>query len=450
MELTDRDSGEAAEGHRGHLLAIAYGMLGTVADAEDVVQEALARWHETDRARVRTPAAFLTTVVTRLAIDRLRSVEHERVEYVGPWLPDPLVSELDPAEIVSEAEQLSLALLATLERLNPVERAVFLLRDVFDLEYVEIAEIVDKTEANCRQIAGRARARVGEPHRRFRPTDDEERELLSAFTAAAEAGDVQRLTGLLARDAVLWTDGGGKVPAGRRPLYGAERIARFLVRIAARAPGGARNRGVRVNGDPGIRTDGPSGPTGVVALELAEGSIVGVRIVVNPDKLRHLARTGGPATTEPHAAVRSAGLARFVERYVLNPPMRLALALGLAPRAFSLLETTGRRSGKRRRTPVGNGLIGDTFWLVSEHGRSAGYVRNIEANPRVRVRVGREWRAGTAHILLGDDPFARLERVAPKLGRMRRLDAAIFRAFVRRLGTRPLTVRIDLDPPDRK
>jgi deazaflavin-dependent oxidoreductase (nitroreductase family) len=142
---------------------------------------------------------------------------------------------------------------------------------------------------------------------------------------------------------------------------------------------------------------------------------------------------------------RSARLARFVERYLLNPQMRLGLALGVAPRAFALLETTGRRSGKPRRTPVGNGLIDDTFWLVSEHGRGADYLRNIEANPGVRVKIGRRWRAGSAHVLADDDAYARLERVASALGPMRRLDAAIFRSFVRWLGTEPVTVRIDLD-----
>jgi deazaflavin-dependent oxidoreductase (nitroreductase family) len=142
----------------------------------------------------------------------------------------------------------------------------------------------------------------------------------------------------------------------------------------------------------------------------------------------------------------SSRLAGFVERYVLNPQMRLGLALGVAPGAFALLETVGRRSGKPRRTPVGNGLIGDTFWLVSEHGRGAGYVRNIEANPRVRVKIGRGWRAGSAHVLADDDAAARLELVASALGRMRRLDASIFRSFVHWLGTEPVTVRIDLDP----
>jgi RNA polymerase sigma-70 factor (ECF subfamily) len=239
---------------------------------------------------VRSPAAFLTTVVTRLAIDRLHLAERRRVEYVGPWLPEPLVSELDPAVVVTEAEQLSLALLTTLERLNPVERAVFLLRDVFDFDYSGIASIVDKTEANCRQIGRRARARVGEPVRRYRATREEEDELLRAFVAAAEAGDMEALTGLLARDAVLWADGGGQVKAALNPVDGAERIARFLIAIAGKEPPGVRWLPVRVNGDPGLRTDTASGLRGVVAVELAEGLIVGIRIIVNPDKLRHLAR----------------------------------------------------------------------------------------------------------------------------------------------------------------
>jgi deazaflavin-dependent oxidoreductase (nitroreductase family) len=153
-----------------------------------------------------------------------------------------------------------------------------------------------------------------------------------------------------------------------------------------------------------------------------------------------------PPAPRAAAGSPSARLAGFVERYVLNPQMRLGLALGLAPRAFALLETVGRRTGKPRRTPVGNGLIGDTFWLVSEHGGGAGYVRNIEANPRVRVKVGGSWRAGSAHIATDDDPYTRLEMLSSALGRLRRLDAAIFRSFVRWLGTEPVTVRIDLDP----
>jgi RNA polymerase sigma-70 factor, ECF subfamily len=447
MSVMDHHGSREWEGERGRLFAIAYGMLGSSVEAEDVVQETFLRWHERDRSAVRSPAAYLTTMVTRLAIDRLRSTERTRLEYVGQWLPEPLVSELDAAAVVSEAEQLSLALVATLERLNPIERAVFLLRDVFDFDYSEIAEIVDKAEANCRQIARRARTRVGEPHRRFRPTEEEEHELLRVFVSATRGGDIEALTGLLARDAVLWTDGGGKIPAPRKPVDRAERIARFLITIASREPAGLHIRPVRVNGDPGVRTDTASGPRGVIALELAEGQIVGIRIIANPDKLRHLATTNTPGGT-PQRRPRSARLARFVERHVLNPQMRLSLTLGTAPRAFALLETVGRRSGKPRRTPVGNGLIGDTFWLVSEHGTGAGYVRNIEANPRVRVKIGRRWRTGSGHIVRDDDPYARLDLVASALGRMRRVDAAIFRFFVRRLGTEPVTVRIDLDPPD--
>jgi deazaflavin-dependent oxidoreductase (nitroreductase family) len=164
-------------------------------------------------------------------------------------------------------------------------------------------------------------------------------------------------------------------------------------------------------------------------------------------------RLGYPVKTKtrlsnPQARRRSARLASLVERYVLNPQMRLGLALGLAPRAFALLETIGRRTGEPRRTPVGNGLLGHSFWLVSEHGNGASYVRNIEANPRVRVKIGRKWLAGTAYILPDDDPYARLEMVASALGHMRRLDAAIFRSFVRLLGTQPVTVRIDIDPPE--
>jgi hypothetical protein len=249
MHTTDQSGGETLERERERLFASAYGMLGVTAEAEDVVQEAFARWYQADRSTVRSPAAFLTTVATRLAIDRLRSSD------------------------------------------------------------AEIAETVAREEANCRQIGRRARARLGEPLR-------------------------------------------------------------------------------RVNGDPGFETETAAGRWGVVGFELAEGLIVGIRIVVNPDKLRHLARANTPPG-RPQARRLSARLAGFVERYLL------------------------------------------------------------EHNQRVRVKIGRSWRTGTAHILPDDDPFARLDTVASALGRMRRLDAAIFRFFVRRLGTQPVTMRIDLDPPGR-
>jgi RNA polymerase sigma-70 factor (ECF subfamily) len=276
------------EAERKRLVRIAYGMLGSVSDADDVVQDAFLRWQGVDHERVASPPAFLTTVVTRLALDRLRSAQRRREEYVGPWLPDPLVGSLDPADAVAEAEQLSLALLATLERLNPVERAVFLLRDVLDVDYAEIASIVERSETSCRQIARRARDRVATPQRRFRPAPDEELELLAAFAEAVEAGDLARLRTILADDAIAWSDGGGKVLAALNPIYGADRVARFLLGLSAKADASSFALPVRVNGDPGFWLEDARGVIGVVALECADGRVVAVRMVVNPAKLAHL------------------------------------------------------------------------------------------------------------------------------------------------------------------
>src|SRR5262249_15416838 len=201
--------------------------------------------------------------------------EARRGGVAAPRAPGASGTELASPDPVSEGEQLGLPLLATLERLNPVERAVFLLRDVCDLDYAEIAEIVDKTEANCRQIGRRARRRVGEPPRRVRPTHEEEGALVRGFAAATGAGALDTPTRLSARDSALWTDGGRKVAAALQPLHGAERIARFLIAIAGKAPAAARSRPARVNGDPGMRTDTPSGPLGVLALELADWLVAG-------------------------------------------------------------------------------------------------------------------------------------------------------------------------------
>jgi len=283
---------EVFEAERERLVAVAYGMLGSAADAEDVVQEAYLRWHGAAHDEVRVPAAFLTTVVTRLALDRLRSAQRQREEYVGPWLPEPIVGDFDPAVRLADAATLSLALLTTLERLNPIERAVFLLRDVWDLEYDEIAAIVDREPANCRQIARRARARVAEPARRFRPTPEEEQALVAAFVEANEAGDLDARRAVLAEDAVLWSDGGGKTRAALRPVHGASNVARFLLGIATKASPTTIALPVRVNGDPGFRIEDADGLVAVAALELGEGAVKAVRIVTNPDKLRHLARAG--------------------------------------------------------------------------------------------------------------------------------------------------------------
>lgn len=279
---------------RPRLLGVAYGMLGELAEAEDVVQDAWLRWDSTDRAQVRNAEAFLVTVTTRLALDRLRSARVRRETYVGPWLPEPLVADPtapDPLIEAIEAEQLSLALLAALERLNPVERAVLVLRDVFDLEYAEIADAVGKTPINCRQVASRARERAGDAVRRHPVTPEQELALVTAFAQAAEQGDIDAVRDLLAADAIMYSDGGGVVTAARKPIYGAAKIARFMVRVQNKTtfPDDTVSTPVRVNGDPGVRLDSPTeGLLGVLALELCADAIINVRMVLNPEKLNRL------------------------------------------------------------------------------------------------------------------------------------------------------------------
>ncbi len=282
--------------HRPRLLGIAYAMLGGVTDAEDVVQDAWLRWDAADREALRSAEAWLVTVTTRLAIDRLRAAQSARETYVGPWLPEPLLTarDEDPADVVAEAEQLSLALLTALERLNPVERAVLILRDVFDLEYDEIADAVNKTPANCRQVARRARERVGEPVRRRTAAPEDEARVLGEIAAAITDLDVPRVTRLLAADAVLWTDGGGVARAARVPILTGPKVARFLVGITRKAPPGVSTAPVRVNGEPGFRFDFPDGAVAVMAVETDGELVTGVRMVVNPHKLGHLA--AGAAT----------------------------------------------------------------------------------------------------------------------------------------------------------
>ena len=276
--------------------SIAYRMLGSVSEAEDVVQEALLRVHRAleEDEELRSPRAYMSTVVTRLAIDQLRSARARRETYVGEWLPDPLLAsaEEDPARQAELADSLSLAFLALLERLSPEQRAVFLLRDVFDYPYAEIAAIVGKSEAAARQLAVRARAHVAEERPRFEASRERRQELAGRFFAAARAGDLHALESLLAQDVVLHGDGGGKVPALARPLHGRNRVARTLlawVRQAARIDG-VSIREAEVNGQPGaITLDRDGKLIAVMALDIAEDRIQGVRSVVNPDKHGHLA-----------------------------------------------------------------------------------------------------------------------------------------------------------------
>jgi RNA polymerase sigma-70 factor (ECF subfamily) len=274
------------EAQRPRLFGIAYGMLGSVMEAEDVVQDAWLRWQAADRVAVREPAAFLTTVTTRLAIDRLRSAQRRREAYVGPWLPEPIVREIgeDPADLVAEAEQLSMALLTAMERLDPVERAVFLLRETFDLDYAEIADVVDKSPAACRQIARRARDRVGDPSR-AQPIDDPEH-ALAPFVAAITSGDVDALLATLAADVIAWSDGGGIRRAARQPIPGAERVATFLISIIRYgAERGGTGRVVVANGMPALLTELDGDLYGVMTIDLEDGLVTAIRSVVNPEKL---------------------------------------------------------------------------------------------------------------------------------------------------------------------
>lgn len=278
--------------HRPRLLGVAYAVLGELAESEDVVQDAWLRWQAADPGEVRNLEAFLVTVTTRLAIDRLRSARARRETYVGSWLPDPLVVDpADPEARAIEADGLSLALLVALERLNAIERAVLVLRDVFDLDYAEIADVIDRSPANTRQIAKRAREHAGDASRR-RTVDRAERErLTAAFLRAAHHGDADELQRILAADAIQYSDGGGNVTAARKPIYGAQRIASFYagVRRNERLPRDLSAHPVLVNGDPGVRLTAPSGALyAITALELADGQVQAIRNFMNPARFGSL------------------------------------------------------------------------------------------------------------------------------------------------------------------
>lgn len=273
---------------RPYLFGIAYRMLGSVADAEDVVQEAFLRYEQSD-ADVESPKAYLATITTRLAIDELRSARSRREVYPGEWLPEPLVGN-DAAGHAEMADTLSLAFLHLLERLSPVERAVFLLREVFDLPYEEVAGIVDKSPENCRQILARAHRHIAEGRRRFDVSRKEREEVARRFLSAWEEGDTDGLIELLAPDATVYGDGGGKGPSIPAPLVGAERVGKALIGWGRRARElGLTHRTARVNGDPGVIFYDASGEARWVAgLEIADGVVVTVRSILNPDKLGHV------------------------------------------------------------------------------------------------------------------------------------------------------------------
>ncbi len=274
------------------LFSIAYRMLGSVADAEDLVQDTWLRWQEVPESDVREPRAYLATIVTRLAINQLRSARSQRESYVGPWLPEPLVTEnaADPSEPVELAESLSMAFLVMLERLSPIERAVLLLRDVFDFDYAEIAQIVDKSEANCRQLLTRAKKHMGAREARFDVDREQADRLIEGFTEAARAGDMEGLLALLAEDITLWADGGGKVKgAALRPVHGADAVARFSVGVIQRfVPAERILRTTRINGEPGFIVYVSGQPLAAMILHVRDERIQTIYAIANPDKLHLL------------------------------------------------------------------------------------------------------------------------------------------------------------------
>jgi len=292
-EERGRELEELFRSESDRLFGLAYRMLGSVAEAEEVVQDAFVRYQGVDPEEVREPGALLTTTATRLSIDRLKSARHERESYVGAWLPEPLlVDEVDVAAESERADSISMAFLVLLETLSPLERAVFLLREAFDYDYATIAEIVERTPGNCRQLALRARRQVEERQPRFEASRAEREEVVGRFFAAARDGDLDGLLELLSADAVMHGDGGGKAPALGASLHGRERVAKALIGLfGIGAAIGARLEPVWVNGQPGARFLDPDGALiNVLALDVLDGQVQVVRSVVNPDKLGHLGR----------------------------------------------------------------------------------------------------------------------------------------------------------------
>jgi RNA polymerase sigma-70 factor (TIGR02957 family) len=281
-------SGDPFVRHRSLLFTVAYEMLGSAADAEDVVQNAWLKWDGVDQAGVRDPRAFLVRVVTRTAVDRLRTLARRREEYVGPWLPEPLLTSPDVAEDVELADSLSMAMLLVLETLTPTERAVFVLREVFDLGYDELAEAVGKTPGAVRQIAHRARARVAERRPRGVASPTETRAALEAFQRAIETGDLQGLVDLLAPDVVALGDGGGVKQAMSRPIVGADKVARLITAGLATVVDRMSAELVQVNGWPALllRLDGEI--DSVMSMRVVEGLVSSIYTVRNPEKLSRI------------------------------------------------------------------------------------------------------------------------------------------------------------------
>ncbi|MBX9394417.1 RNA polymerase sigma-70 factor [Streptomyces sp. TRM72054] len=292
--MTTDTATEVFEEHRSVLLGVAYRMLGRVADAEDVVQDAWLRWSGADRADVRDPRAYLVRVTTRLALDRLRQIKTRNEAYVGPWLPEPYVTEFgdtapDTAERVVLADSVSLAVLVVLESLSPLERAVFVLREAFGYPHAEIAAMLDRAEPAVRQLAGRARRHVEERRARYDVDPAQRRDLTERFLAAAADGDLDGLMALLAPDVRLVGDSGGKAKAPLRVLESADHVGRFLIGAARKGIPDMSHRFLELNGGPAVLVLSGDKPDAVFQLDVLDGRVQAVYVIRNPDKLRSLA-----------------------------------------------------------------------------------------------------------------------------------------------------------------
>jgi len=284
------------QAHRRRLFAVAYRMLGSASDAEDVVQDAWLRYSAARPSELRSPQAYLTTIVTRLCLDRLKSARAAREEYVGPWLPEPVLTDdrSEPEHSIALAESVTLAFMVLLETLSPEERAVFLLREVFDHEYGDIAAMLDMTPANCRQLFHRAKTHLADRRPRFHESMEAKRPLVGRFVSALRDGDGDALASVLADDVGFWSDGGGKVLAARRPIFGRDSVVQVLVGIRRTAPSlgialeDVTMAVVEVNREPALVLRVAGQIDSVYALSIEDDSITGIRIVRNPDKLRFI------------------------------------------------------------------------------------------------------------------------------------------------------------------
>jgi len=277
--------------HRPLLLSIAYRMLGSMAEAEDIVQDAYIRWQQTT-TRVRIPRAFLVTTVSRLCINHLNSARIRREQYVGAWLPEPVTNTTLSSDATVGDDSLSIAFLLLLERLTPVERAVFLLREVFEYKYDQIAGILAQSEASCRQVLRRARQHIAANRPRFAPSRQQRADLLKRFVEASSRGEIDGLIALLHKDVVLYADSGGKATAIPRPISGAASVARFILRAPGKLlPAGIVRQVAEINGQPAIVSYRDGRPHSVFTIEVASGLIRNVFIIANPDKLNNLSQT---------------------------------------------------------------------------------------------------------------------------------------------------------------